>query len=77
MSVTLERRCENCERRLGPSRVDRRFCSTACRVAAHRARLSADEPTSWRSAAAWLEANAPERWAPSTSTRGGSDDEWR
>jgi len=48
MSVTLERRCENCERRLGPSRVDRRFCSTACRVAAHRARLSADEPTSWR-----------------------------
>ena len=38
MSVALERRCENCARTLGPSRSDRKFCSTACRVAAHRAR---------------------------------------
>jgi hypothetical protein len=36
--MTLERRCENCDRALGPSRADRRLCSTACRVAAHRAR---------------------------------------
>lgn len=38
MTVALERRCENCARTLGPSRADRRFCATACRVSAHRAR---------------------------------------
>jgi hypothetical protein len=38
VTVALERSCENCERTLGPSRADRKFCSTACRIAAHRAR---------------------------------------
>jgi len=36
MTVALDRRCENCERTLGPSRRDRRFCSDRCRVASHR-----------------------------------------
>lgn len=38
MATALDRRCENCDRTLGPSRADRRFCSTACRTANHRRR---------------------------------------
>jgi hypothetical protein len=44
MTVALERRCENCQRILGPSRSDRRFCSTACRVAAYRRRQQPAAP---------------------------------
>jgi hypothetical protein len=37
VAVALERRCERCRGILGPSRADRRFCATACRMAAYRA----------------------------------------
>jgi hypothetical protein len=60
MTVALERRCENCQQILGPSRSDRRFCGTACRVAAHRAR----QAPSWRASARFLERMYPERWGP-------------
>jgi hypothetical protein len=64
MSLAL-RRCENCARTLGPSRADRRFCGTACRVAAHRARRAPD----WRASARFLEVMYPERWGRARAVR--------
>jgi hypothetical protein len=59
MTVALERRCETCAQLLTYGRSDKRFCSTACRVAAHRARRA----LTWRASARFLEATFPERWA--------------
>lgn len=65
VTVALERRCERCHGILGPSRVDRRFCSTACRMAAYRARRA----PSWQASALFLERSFPERWGPARPIR--------
>jgi hypothetical protein len=53
------RRCEHCGRPLGPSRADRRFCDTACRVAWHRARDRELEAADWLEQFAALLERAP------------------
>ena len=63
------RTCESCGAQIS-GRSDRRFCSTRCRVSAHRA-LRRSDARDWREAAAWLlEHGWPELWGESSARRG-------
>lgn len=60
-SVLAMRSCSHCSTRLSPlARIDARYCSTRCRVAAHRARPRAIVPD---------ELVAEERWIRYSSTK--------
>jgi predicted nucleic acid-binding Zn ribbon protein len=57
------RRCETCDEPVD-GRTDQKFCSSRCRVAAHRARHRR-AASDWRVAAAQLELGWPETWGQS------------
>jgi hypothetical protein len=52
------RRCERCSRVLA-GRADRRYCSSGCRTAAHRAREAELEAADWLEQLTTLLARAP------------------
>lgn len=54
-SVLVVRTCSHCATRLSPlARIDARYCSTRCRVAAHRARPRAVVPDELMAEARWI-----------------------
>ena len=61
------RTCESCGAQIS-GRSDRRFCSTRCRVSAHRA-LRRSDARDWRAAAWLLEHGWPELWGESSARR--------
>jgi predicted NBD/HSP70 family sugar kinase len=60
VSTVTSRACERCGRTIA-GRADRRYCSSSCRTAAHRAREAEHEALDWLEQFAALVARAPAR----------------